>query len=239
MLNRVIIQKVQSLYSKGVQSQSSRLSSRHIYNKLITSRSKLITNEFKKKQKISQWTYQTISCIELIEVPVNECPCTLQTGCMILRSKYPIPSIMTGMDKHLIQSVTGLEGRMVLTEISFEDKKYAKGNKYTSTSPDYFFRGAGLSNYLYVTVTLRIPTVTFTALFDNPIDVYLFPSMCEDNTYECIDYLDFEFPMDNDQIDALVEMTATELIDRFIGVKQDISNNAIDDINNNNQNGKR
>jgi hypothetical protein len=230
MLNRVVIQKVQSLYSKGVQAQTSRLSNRYIYSKLTTARSRLVTNEAKKNQKVSQWTYQTIPCIKLIEVPLNECPCTLQSGCMILRSKYPIPSIMTGTSKPLIQSVTGLEGRMVLTDVEYEDKKYAKGNKYTATNPDYFFRNVGTENYIYVTVTLRIPSITITALFDNPIDVYTYPSCDETNPYECIEYLDLEFPMDGDQIDSLIELAATELIDRFVSMRQDDSNNSIDDI---------
>ena len=39
-----IIQRIQSLYSKGVQSDDTRLKSRHIYNVLITNRNnKLLT----------------------------------------------------------------------------------------------------------------------------------------------------------------------------------------------------
>ena len=72
-----IVQRVQSLYSKGVHSDDSRLSARHIYNKLLTVRARLISQEAKKKQKISQWNYQTISCIELIKVPAHECPCSV------------------------------------------------------------------------------------------------------------------------------------------------------------------
>lgn len=230
MLIRTAIQKVQSLYSKGVQSRSSRLSNRSVYYKLISTRSKLHTNEKKKKQLISQWTYQTLPCIELIEIPMNECPCTLQSGCMILRSKYPIPSLMTDFSRHIIQSVTGLEGKMVLTEINFEDAKYAKGNKYTSKSPDFFLRPIGPNVYLYVTITLRIPSVSLTALFDDPLEAYLFPSICGDTYYNCVGYLDYEFPIDDDQMDALIELAAVELIDRFTQQKQDKTNNNVDDI---------
>ena len=41
MLVKELVQRIQSLYSKGVQSDDTRLSSPHIYNKLITVRSKL------------------------------------------------------------------------------------------------------------------------------------------------------------------------------------------------------
>jgi len=58
MTIKEIIQRVQSLYSKGVQSDDVRLEDRHIYNKMITVRSKLISQEAKKRQKINQWNYQ-------------------------------------------------------------------------------------------------------------------------------------------------------------------------------------
>ena len=62
-----IIQRVQSLYSKGCQSDDSRLSPRHIYSKLVSLRSKYISQQAKKKQKINQWNFQTLPCVELID----------------------------------------------------------------------------------------------------------------------------------------------------------------------------
>lgn len=232
MLIRLTIQRVQSLYSKGVQSRSSRLSNRNVYYKFISTRSTLHTNEKKKKQKISQWTYQTLPCIELESVPLNDCPTTLQSGMMILKSKHPIPSMLTDFDSHIIQSVTGLEGRMVLTEINYEDLKYQKGNKFTSKDPSYYFRTIGTKVYLYITVTTRIPCVSLVALFDDPLEAYLFPSLCDPNPYPCLNYLDFEFPIDDDQMNSLIQLTATELIDAFTSRKQDKSNDSIDDIAN-------
>jgi len=94
MLIKEIIQRIQSLYSKGVQSDDTRLTDRHIYNKMVTVRSKLVSQEAKKKQKINQWSYQTLSCVELIKAQPNECPCIAPPGCEILRSKYPIPKMV-------------------------------------------------------------------------------------------------------------------------------------------------
>ena len=48
-----IIQRIQSLYSKGSQSDDTRLTPRHIYNKMLTVRSKLISEGAKKKQKVN------------------------------------------------------------------------------------------------------------------------------------------------------------------------------------------
>ncbi len=66
------IQRVQSMYSKGVQSRSSRLSARHIYSALITARSILIKQQSNKNQKANQWTYQVLPCVELIKSTISD-----------------------------------------------------------------------------------------------------------------------------------------------------------------------
>ena len=88
MLVKEIIQRIQSLYSKGVQSSDSRLTARHIFNKVLTVRTKLLSQQSAKKQKISDWNYQTISCVELIEIPPHQCPCIPPLGCELVRSKF-------------------------------------------------------------------------------------------------------------------------------------------------------
>ena len=53
MTNGEIIQRIQSMYSKGVESDDSRLRPRHIYNKLLTTTAKLYQQQKNKKQKIN------------------------------------------------------------------------------------------------------------------------------------------------------------------------------------------
>lgn len=225
---RKALQRIQSLYSRGVQSQNTRLSNRHIYNKLKTTRSRVVTQEKNKKQIISQFTYQTLGCVQLTEVPQNECPCTIPTGCMILRTMYPLPSLMTGMDKQLIQSVTGLEGRLILSETNYSNKKHNAGNRFTKNDPNYFIREYQGNNYLYITVNLRLQAISITALFDDPIEAYLYPSLCGNDGYDCQNYLDYPFPIDNDLMDGVIQLAATELIQLFGQQKQDLRNDSID-----------
>ena len=52
-----VIQRIQSLYSKGVQSDDSRLRPRHIYNKLLSTTAKLYEQQ--------KWMYDN---------KVNSCP---------------------------------------------------------------------------------------------------------------------------------------------------------------------
>jgi len=223
-----IIQRVQSLYSKGVQSDDSRLTPRHIYNKLIGVRSKLLSQQAKKKQKISQWNYQTIPCVELIKAPVHECPCLPPIGCEIYRSKVILPEPLTDANTHLLQSVTNITGEIVFSEIGWLEKKYKSENKYTASKPDYFIR----NKYLYITQKKGASIISVTGLFEDPWEALSFPSICECTECEdnsCISPLEMHFPIDADQVDTLVEMCMNELVIMFSQSTQDVSNNATDD----------
>ena len=224
MIIQEIIARITNLYEKGVPSRQSRLSPRHIYNKMLTVRSKLISQEAKKKQKINQWSYQTIPCVELIKAEVHECPCLPPIGCEILRSKYPIPKPMTDLNNHLIQSVTTLDGSVIFSEISWNEKKYKSSNKYTANKPDYYIR----NNYLYITHKSGLKVIAITGLFDDPVLVEKFPSFCQDcvDCQDCTSPLDKEFPIDNDMIDTLIDMCKQELIEQFSQMIEDTTNNS-------------
>lgn len=225
-----IIQRIQSLYSKGVESDDTRLMSRHIYNKLLTVRSRLISQEAKKKQKISQWNYQVLPCIELIVVPAHECPCVPPIGCDILRSRHKIPEPLSGLSGSLIQTVTTIDRSKKINEISLNAVNSKGGNKYTSQSENFFVE----NGYLYITApkTSKLSVIRMVALFEDPIDARKFPSFCEEDCVECADCTDYQeedFPIDNDLIDAMVELTINELVLLFGQAVQDIKNSSSED----------
>jgi hypothetical protein len=224
-----IVQRIQSLYSKGVNSDDSRLMSRHIYNKLLTVRARLISQEAKKKQRISQWNYQTIPCVELIKVSTHDCPCIPPIGCEILRSKYKLPEPLSGLSGSLIQSVTSIDRSIKIDEITFNAINSQKGNKYTSKKINYFIH----NNYLYISTFTKIQIVSITALFEDPIDAKKFIGMCDTECIDCnncIDYLEENFPIDNDLIDAMIELSMTELIQIFGQNTEDLTNNSRDSL---------
>lgn len=226
MNNSELIQRVKSQYNKGVASDDSRLTSRHIYNKLLSVRSRLLFQKVNKNQKINQWSYQTIPCIELIEAPIHECPC-VPIGCKILRSKYKLPKTLSGLSRHIIQSVTTLDGQENISESSFELEKYRKGNKYTPTKPHYYIR----NEYLYITNMRSLEVITLTGLFDNPLEVYNFQGFCPELNCpdcDCISYLDLEFPIDPELEDPIIELSLKELVEFFSQMREDQTNDARD-----------
>lgn len=225
MTIRELIQRVQSLYSHGVPSDDTRLSNRYIYNKILTVRSKLISDAYRKKQTISQWNYQTIYCVELIKVPRHECPCLPPLGCEILRTKEPLPRPLTGLASDLIRNVTTIDRSIKIDPISIQAVTHQKGNKYTSKKLNYFIE----AGYLYIVTPINLKAIAVTGLFEDPIAVSYYKGICDcEDCEQCIDYLDFEFPLDSSMVDTLIELCYNELIVLFNQSLQDLTNNSND-----------
>lgn len=230
MTVKEVIHRVLDLYQKGVPSDDSRLTERHVYNKLMTVRSRLVSQEINKRRKISPWNYQTIPCVELIEVPQHECPCIPEMGCKVLRSKYKIPKPLVSHSQHYITSVTSIDGSITYYPTSETAKKYKKGNKYSSPNVfDYYIK----NEYIYITHRLGPRIISVTGIFEKPEEIASFPSYCsESNTSEevdsCASPLDLEFPMEADMLDIAIEMCFNELVNMFSQMPEDKSNNNSD-----------
>lgn len=218
MLNKEAIQRVQSLYSKGIQSANSRLSNRHIFNTLSSLRATILSQEFKKGQRISDWAYQYLDCVPLEEVDLEGCPDK------ILKSVQPLPSILLGRNKY-IATVTSINGDLTFNETTWKDKKFKRGNKYTATDPDFFIK----DKYLYITVSTLLESVMIWGIFENPIEADRFVG-CTGNVVACLNNLDFKFPFEEDLMPGLIKMAVEELLKEFNSNREDTSNNTRDNV---------
>lgn len=226
------IQGTQSLYSKGVQSKDSRLSSRHIYSELLMARSVVFRQQKNKGQLTSTWSFQTLPCIELIKAPVHECPCVPVNGCFILKSKYPLPTAISGLDDALIRAVRTLDNITSIDPTDYQSVKYNAGKKYTSSKLEYYIK----NQFMYVVGRKELKVVTANGLFDDPIEVKQFNSLCGDCAdCDCIDVMDYDFAVDRNSLSAIQQVAANRLIVIFGQMKQDRNNDASDDIEMGNQ----
>lgn len=227
MLIEEVIQTVQSLYSKGVQSKDTRLSSRHIYSELLTARSTVLKQQVNKRQKINDACYQPLSCIELEKALPHECPTAPKGNNFILRSKYELPKPISNLDKLLIQYVTSIDGTTRFDKTEFENIKYMDGNKYTGNKPKYYIK----NNYLYITTLIFLKAVSANVLLEDPIQGYLFPSMCgENDNCACQDVTEFDFHTDRDSFTSVSKIAQQALIIMFSQMKEDRNANASDDF---------
>lgn len=229
MLVKELIQRIQSLYSKGTPSSDSRLSNRHIYSKIKTVRTRLMAQEIRKRRKLSEWNYQVLPCIELTKVEAHDCPCIPPVGCKILRSKYEIPEILMGYNTDQIQFVSNIDRTKKIDQISINAINSFKGNKYTSKHLGFFLH----NKYLYIVASdLNLKFVMLKAIFEDPVEADKFKNYCNicENCPVCEDPLELEFHIDNELIEPLIEISLNELVVMFSSSIEDLTNNSRDSL---------
>ena len=165
----------------------------------------------------------------MIFVPVHDCPCLPPIGCEILRSKYKIPETLSNFTSNIIKGVYSIDGSKVYSEVSLLEKKYNSGAKYTKQKSDFFIN----NGYLYITHPKNGPKViAMTAVFEDPIKAEEFQNFCDtcEDCTDCNSPLDYDFPIDLDRIDILIEMCVRELIEVFnaLGKEDTVSDNKED-----------
>ncbi len=226
MVVKEIIERIQSLYSKGVSSDESRLSDRHVYNKILTVRMQLLAQQLKKKQRVSDWNYTVLQCVELIKVPRTECSCLGDLGCDVYRTKHPIPRVMTDSNRHYIEYVMTVDSGVRIEETTRQGVNYLKGNKYTGKKPKYLFE----SGYLYFPIQNSPGIVNIKLLAEDPLEAAKYPSFCEEcqDCQDCTPLTELDFPIDGDLVEPLVDIIINEIIGVFSGRREDIQNDSAD-----------
>ena len=216
-----LIEDIQTLYSRGVASDDSRLSSAYVYNKLINVRNFLIVSQAKKRQKISDLNYSLIFKLEMESLNNLEC-LNLDIECQQYRSVNQIPSPLSDLNVHLFNYVMPSNVNRRYDEINRTEALYLKGNKYTKNNPKFIFE----DGYLYVLGEcpkyLRVKYLS-----KDPVNTELFNKIC--NQEECdFNIYNYEFPIEPDLVEVLKEMVAKELVDKFLQIPEDNRNDNID-----------
>ena len=117
-----------------------------------------------------------------------------------------------------------------LNEITINAVNASKGNKFAKASINYFIEGG----YLYVSTPTNISFIKILGIFEDPIKANQFETYCPNVQGKCLDYMEEEFPVDEDMIDVLVQLTVEEVVSVFSQGRQDDRNDGVD----NNSRGK-
>jgi len=225
MLISEAINRVQSAYSKGMPSDDSRLSNRHIYSKLRSTRITIISQTVNKKQMISQWCYQPV-VVKMTSVSKLDCPELVSETCKVLKSTKPIPAIFTSINRHLIQSVTSLDGSKNYGETNWETIRHnQKGRKYANSLSEFYIK----NGYLYVTEKQVQTMILLTACFNDPIAAKAYSDSCGKDSKVCSSYLDYDFAVDGKMEDVIIAITNDDLVEDFRRSSDDRKNNGVDD----------
>jgi hypothetical protein len=226
MKNKEIIERVQSLYSKGVASDDTRLSSRHIYSKLITARSFLLKRELDKRKKLSQRSIEYLECIPLEKASKAECGFPIPKSCYVLKSRCEIPKPINSNFGDYITSISTIDGSHMFSKTSWEQARYIRGNKFTASKAFYYFK----SNFLYLIVPEDskfndLQFVTIAGVFEDSLGFKCEPR-CIDVASDCTSFSDREFIVEDHLIEPIIQMATEELVKLFTAVPEDRENNS-------------
>lgn len=213
-----VLQRIQSAYSKGVESKDSRLTDAHIYSAATSARTTLLRQRSNSKQYINHWAYQNLN-INLVPSSIHEVP-NAPKGAIILRGDVPLPQLVSDMNTELVDYFMTIDGETTISPDGFGTIKYAKGNKYTAESPRFFLK----NSYLYITIFKQLKTASFSGIFQDPIEVQ---RLCED--CECKSNYELNFFFDRDLLTPLAKIASEELVLLLAQISEDKTNNATDD----------
>lgn len=231
-----VIERVQSLYSKGAASDDTRLSSRHIYSKLISARSFLIKRELDKRKKLSQRSIEYLECIPLETASKYDCGFSVPPNCSVLKTKCKIPKAINSNYGDYITSVSTIDGSFLFSKSSWERVRYIKGLRYTSSNPVYYFK----NDYLFFLVASNteledLKYITVGGVFEDALGYKCEPA-CSDYVKPCDDLDDREFIVEDHLIEPIIKMAVEELLGVFARMPEDRENNASEiDKNNGNK----
>jgi hypothetical protein len=213
-----VIQRVQSLYSKGVQSDDTRLNARHIYNVLVTMRARVIVQELRKNRVLSEWDLQPLHNVKMIAQTAITCN---GGKCPFMKSEQPLPTAITADDTENV-IITNYNGTSHFARTTFENYKYIVGSKYTSKLPYYFIH----DNYLYL-INSELGSAYVHGIWRDPIEAYRKHLEYQSKDI-CIKNGDIEFFTPLELIDGIVQLTKVELIEQFSQLREDSENDGND-----------
>lgn len=174
--------------------------------------------------------YQTLPCVELIDVDQAEC-CTISTGCLIKRTKEKLPEFLSLTDGELIEKV----GPTFIVTIPFNVIPYRRAEFFGNGRFDKNSIGVFLYNgYMYFISkdTFHLPLLEFVnirGVFRDPMEAAKFKDC--DNA-PCFSP-DSQYPLEARLWEFIKTEILTKEIPMKLGIKQDTrgdnQDNAIDD----------
>jgi len=202
-------------------SDDSIYSDEFLYSLLKDARVTLLERENKKFTKDSEFHKQMI-CMPLVIDTYHDCDCLpFEVKCKILKSKFPLPKVLTGRNKELIRVLTvdGYNQIPFIQSTDLKNLKYSrtkgKGNKY------------GIVNsYLTIFNNLQIKLVLIEGIFEDPLELQKI-TYCDEggNETQCYDLNTTDFPIKG-SLNFPMYQICLDILKIPLQLKSDDTNNA-------------
>ena len=193
----------------NTQSDDTKYSDRYLGFLINSKRAVFLRQELNQmKRNIDSSVLQTI-CLPTEVTSSSECNCPIPSGCIVLRTKDPLPKVFDNHFKTMITRVSGVQRLdKPFTIVSKSRAQYASFNIFNNTVNTYL----DTDNRLYFvgkqkTINL-IESVSITGVFENPYELETIPSCSGSGT--CFS-LDIEYPLGSHMIDPIINTLVQEL----------------------------
>lgn len=184
------------------------LAERQIMFHWASQRALWIRNEYNKPgRSIDPEVEQDLNCLELIEVDAAEC-CEVELGCIVMRTKHKIPSLLELHDKVGITRVgPPNKFKLPFSFTSINKAIYSLSNKYSKNQ----VYAVLLNGYIYLLsnnhTLLLLDYINVRGVFEDPMDLQAFK--CE-NGNNCFS-LDDRYPIKSWMIPYIREQVLNQL----------------------------
>lgn len=175
--------------------------------------------------------FTTISCLEMIEVPISEC-CGYEDPCTVARSKYKLPRISEGNYQYLIQGVYSINA-MGGTGTKFKEitiNRYMNLLKLPIIKNEQYYWIAN-GGYLYISNPM-LQSVRISAFFEEDVPNEVLYGECEGQQPSteqwCLNPLDKEYGVPGYLEKQVLELTSQKLLSTYFKLKTDITDNGVD-----------
>lgn len=202
--NKDAIYQYKHLSDQGQLSSSNGWSDVWVYNELLKYRARLIKQKHEQRIPISDYTYQSTPCLELIEVPRSECICDIEDDCTLLRTRYPVPKTIIPF-KAIVNTANNKEYTIVdVSKVRFRSQTRFKGITQKAFA---YINDTGTGNHIYLVTNNPLHNrIVGIGAFENPLEVQTYPD-CEGKIpFPCREFYDYEFKVDESMYTTIKEM---------------------------------
>ncbi|GIW57585.1 MAG: hypothetical protein KatS3mg083_530 [Candidatus Dojkabacteria bacterium] len=206
------IQRVQSLFSVGVESEDTRLRPRHIYSILKTARARVLREAIGRGYSLAEDSFQTIACMPLIEASPIECPCLPNLSCPVLRTEDKLPERIETRSFSGIRIVSSLDFKVIFSKIQYNMLPHVDKLSRFNRKKYYYYI---LNDYIYIVTDTGIRYIAVSGLFYDPYEAYRI--QCGN---ECVSPYDVEFEANAALIDNILRLAYDEVL-RLMNVNRE------------------
>jgi len=228
---RKLVSDVRSMHK--VLSTDSLITDRAIASEIKNNSLLLIKRETNlRKLWATDTLFTTISCLEMVEVPISEC-CDFVDPCTVARTKYKIPRIAEGNYQYIIQgvySINAMSGRGTkFKEITVN--RYVNLIKLPVIKRETYYWI--MNDYLYVSNPL-LQSIRISALFETDVpNEMMFPECgCGGIEYTdeewCKNPLDKPYALPGYLEKQVLELTSQKMLNTYFRIKTDQTSDGVD-----------